>query len=246
MRVSQNELTSLLKQAFEGLGLSQSVYEAATKALVWGQMRGLNSLHRFAERLGEYVESGTFDNFEQSKPIVSYSESIDIDVSSELLFWASSIIGLAVVEAQSKGDAQLRIHRGSDFYAMANCIADAATKGLHVRFLGWHHDSCLLLCSNPSHGSIDCKEYNMVDHGRTAGEPYAELMLSQSALPPLNSVFSENHVVFSQTPQQAEHEYVQSLDLGIEMAESFLIQLQTLAAKVLVESNERSRSGAGA
>jgi hypothetical protein len=234
MKVSHNELKSLLKQFFEAYGLPQGVYDAAAEAVVWSEAHGFNGLS---------VLQNSMDTLKpMESTIVKRGQSsdsfIELDVNSSAALWGRAVVGLGVVKSLSSGECEVSINGGFDHRLMLKELADAGTKKLYVRG-SWVDDGKRMIASiDPTERYINYAEY---DSANQIDSSSAILHFSKSKLP--------KHLekpLASWSPTQSAQAYLVSLNQGMYISKELWARLGVEASRVLVESTEQSRHGAGA
>ena len=248
MRVSRNELTSLLSRVFEGQGLID--FDAAAKQVVWLEQCGLHGLMRLSSCI-DFLEQSAQPRAQLTDVAVGQM-SLDIGGNSTLA-WGSAAAELLCSEALLTGFATLDIEHCRNRMFILQPLSECALRGInclahwhlsgHVvgenlamfdageqypNFQTWepssplatHRDHCLVLMCSEDAGPL--QDYEEEQRGRGA----SKLRQTDSA---------------SLQVQQEN-----SLDCGIEIGIDFWKTLSRLGERVLVESSDDSRSrGAG-
>jgi hypothetical protein len=234
MRVSHSELKSVLKQFFEGYGLPQGVYDAASEAVVWSEIHGFGGLDILQSSLESLkpLESKVLKRGESS------NSSIELNVSSSAVFWGRAVVGLGVVKSLSSGYCDVIVHGGFDHKLMLKELADAGTKNLYVRG-SWVCEGKLCEATiGPTERYISYAEYEL-DPKRAFSK--ARLCFSKAKLPN-----PDGRPITSWSATQSAHAYLVSLDQGVDISKELWGRLAVGASRVLVESTAQSRHGAGA
>jgi len=234
--VSPNELTSLLKQVFEGFDFPQGLYETAAESIVWSAMHGFESLENLEANISTYKSIDTIPEIRFKCRDADENQIFDVDTQAPSGVWGNVILGRAVVQALAAGNSSVSIRGDSNLCLMIKSVADAGIKGLYARLSWQQNDRYVVVDGMPYKARVHYRQYQ--SHSSCGS---ASLMLSKK---PLSKVNGEP--LLEITPQESARRYSLNLDNGIPIADSLLQQLLQLATKVLVESSEQSRSGAGA
>jgi len=248
MRVSSNELGSLLNRVFEGQGFVD--FEAATKQVVWLQQCGLQGLAHLADCVDKLEQSS--DSLVQLCDDSAEQMSLNCYHNSTLAVGGAAV-DLALSEAMQTGTATLRLEHCHNLIFILQPLAERASRGMNCmahwqvagspvlehlaifpagdsypNYLVWeslepaarHRDDTLTLaCSDAIEALEDYKEQYC-----SSGTPY----LAQVSA----AEFQANERC--------------SLDKGIAVDDAVWQRLCLLGERVLVASTEASRSrGAG-
>ncbi|MFT4636671.1 MAG: LDH2 family malate/lactate/ureidoglycolate dehydrogenase [Arenicella sp.] len=231
MHVSHSELNRLIKQAFEGSGLAQGVYQAAATSIVWAETHGFLGLDIFETSL---KKADIFD-LELSLSEASDSNAQHMKVTSSAAFWGRAAAELCIAKAVDKGEFELTIEGGYDHVFMLNRLSRAADKNLYAS-LTWSEGGRLIhVTAEAGRCCVDYCEFPIELNQVGAKFKVSRNQLEPKRLEPQTRI----------PPSEIKKRYSRSLDQGIEMSSSLWNTLTDLASNVLVQSTEQSRSGAG-
>jgi len=251
MKVSKNELTAALKKSFEGLGFSYGDYLDAAAMVTWSEMTGLDGLQTL-ERALPFIDAG---NSQSPALGYRYADSnnphpvLDAKGASSLLC-GSGIVDLACSLARKNHSVMLRVDNCRNRLFALERLSNAGQRGL-VAAMGWFKEGCFSWATigagqqYPALKQFVCAPIETSLHQSlwlfcsTAEKDCWELM--SAALPELaNANKSEQR-----EPQTLQQAYADSLEQGIAMPVPLWEKFDLLTARVLVESTESSRAGAG-
>lgn len=244
MRASYNELKSLYKQVYQGAGLAPGLYEAAANNVVWTEAIGQHGFDLFAQQLSR--EMAFYDC--QVQLLAAEGGLFKADLGYACLAYSSHIIaGLAQARALELGYCVCLLSTSSPKAFLFSEVAKLRTLGLSG-FVAWNvgenaqvASSCdqgfgLELTSRPKVSSLDKDVLLIFAQNPTLLEKLAE---------PYGLSFDSSLSVLS-SATELEATFLRNLQTGIEISTQLWQQLTHLASRSLVESNEKSRLGAGA
>ena len=248
MKVSKNELSAALKKSFEGLGFSYGDYIDAAAMVSWTQMTGLNGLE-LLDRALPFLDSATG----QSRAL-SYSSDSAIPVldakGASCLLCASQMIDLACALACNNQSVTLRLDNCRNRLFVLERLSNAAQRGLNLA-AGWYRQNNFYMAtiaageSFPILKTFPCK----IEDLEIEQSLFIICTIDQASLPdlmaevlPIQVCHQTGNIYSSESLQQA---WADALEQGIDMPSTLWEKLSQLTARVLVESTESSRAGAG-
>jgi len=128
MQVSLNELSAVLKQAFEGCGFDAGRYENATQMVLWLQSHGLEGLTLLAASLDQFENwtESSFGVLEESK------QSLLFDLMGQSVLSSGALVcNLVSAQALDNEFCISYIRNGQDHAFIAKQLIDAQRLGLH-------------------------------------------------------------------------------------------------------------------
>lgn len=225
VRYSLNETKSLLKQAIKGLGAPQHLQESVTEAMVYAHEFGYASIDEQCQWLpkrGFYTSWQAFFN-RPDKPLESGIDCLSF-ASNALLFESITQLDqkdLYEVSMATRGSAQ----------HLAQLAYQLGQLGYYVNI----QTEDQLLCAKPHQHPQLLQLETIADAGQL------RMTVSEN---PIDEAIDVKSIQLSH--QQARHFSDKHIDLGLEISPGVWQSLVDLASYVLVESNEKSRQGAGA
>ena len=241
-----NELSSLLKRTFEGLGFCQGDYEDAAAAIVWLESRGMHGIEalksawpRLARSAGTAVELNASDADTQ---VVNAR-------GNSALTCGQPAVELAVAHALINDIGKVELQHCHEPHAILPSLCICATRGLNA-IAYWQDDEMHVAMIVADQVSPD---YYQLD-GRAADNSAAETVTIACSLDGecIGQIASDlvgddisrlaaKHV----SANALDTKYQRSLERGIPIDENLASILGNAAAAVLVEATEQSRHGAG-
>ena len=128
MQVSLNELSAVLKQAFEGCGFDAGRYENATQMVLWLQSHGLEGLTLLEASLDQFKSwsDNSFGVLEESK------QSLLFDLMGQSVLSSGALVcNLVSAQALDNEFCISYIRNGQDHAFIAKQLIDAQRLGLH-------------------------------------------------------------------------------------------------------------------
>jgi LDH2 family malate/lactate/ureidoglycolate dehydrogenase len=253
--VSSNELTGLLKQAFEGMGFTVGDYEDAAEMVVAAQMYGLDALGELAlalPQLAERENQGLALREEDASSAV-----IDARGSSSF-HCASTALDLAYTKALEQTVATVTILNCRNpilvFKKLLSCCLRGVACSAHWRSAADFSEAHLLrvLPDGEAGTAPQCSYQRGAVPEDSLPTPPQSLRLScsvsQQALIDCDTAAGAmpTALEYRLGPQAMAAGFEQALSNGIMIKEMLWAQLGQQAARVLVASSEQSRMGAGA
>ncbi|MDH4654746.1 DUF3726 domain-containing protein [Pseudomonas sp. JS3066] len=245
MLISANELTSLLKRVFEGMGYTPGHYEDAAALVGWLQLHGedgLGELERALELVADRDRAAT-------ELVTDEPGSLNADCHGRsALNCLPALLELACVQAVEQPAFRVEVQNCHNRKFVLKLLADCAQRGLWAqaswdnghspvqRHLAWIEAGA----SHPSY--LTC---TLSEHSPQATRQSLSLMLGTAAQPqPVGEVVAKRSERFV-SPDNFALAREQALENGMEISPALWQRLNSLAEAVLVESSERSRGGAG-
>lgn len=256
MKVSKTEMTSLLKQVFEALGFHVGEHESAAEMLVWAQMHGLRGFPELQQALPRLVDQ------DRPPPLELISEEDDRVVldacGGSVLNCADVVMGLACARALSNDLCCVVVHNCHDRKLIIKAVTDCSRGGM-CSMAYWRAES------SPDTAHLIWLEADVGVDGLpnyTAGEPHVKCTIDTSESQSLFFLCSRDAQSWAQRrssilsddpepltiadPEKMGAHYQKAISDGLSIDEDLWRRLQLLARRVLVESSEQSRHGAGA
>jgi len=261
MKVSRNELVAVIKQAFEGLGFSLGDYENAAELIVWAEMHGLQGLKVLQRGKRGFAEVEPVD----ARNFLLYSGANWDLAGGSCLQLADLALGVLRVQAQKNSDGVVSIMMNNCRHRklIAKLLADRSSKDFSVSAIWLSRGELAAEQSNlvamqharihafapENHGESICyQQYQVAEVPEHAGASIAlyaglssaavrkhtELCLPDAAALKLELSHTE------MLTHNAAH-----IANGIEIERDLWDKLVELGVRVLVESTEQSRQGAG-
>ncbi len=246
MLVSSNELTSLLKRVFEGMGYPVGYYEDAAALVKWLQVHGEQGLDELQRALPFVADR------QRPAPqlLAEESQSLLFDCHGRsALNCLPSIIELAVTRVLEQGSVNVKVYNCHNRKFVLKLLSDCARQ--HISVLAYWQN-----------GKQSISEHVASIAADTTYPSYSEALLAQGSacdtqtltlmLSTRIHLFGQLHGGGSQrkdfrqvSPEQFAHAGQRALEGGMDVPTELWQQLNKLAEAVLVESSEQSRSGAG-
>ena len=254
VKASKNELTSLFKQAFEGMGYDFGGYESAADMIVWAQMHGLNSFEKIRKRLPTIVQDKR-ESVAQCRVTSDGELVIDAKANSSIAV-AAMALDIAYVEAIKSEVACVSVLNCYDRNLVVKKLVDCALRGMLC--LAYWHDGEVLHWVTSDTG-VCCPEYakyplkNWPEAKFLQGKDQQSLFVVCAKNKPALEAYITQYLPrlnemspIIMLPKMMKSSYLEALTNGIEIDNDFWKELATIGLKVLVESTEQSRMGAGA
>ncbi|MDH4564123.1 DUF3726 domain-containing protein [Pseudomonas sp. BN411] len=245
MLISANELTALLKRVFEGMGYTPGHYEDAAALVSWLQLHredGLGELERALDLVA--------DRDRQANELVAEGPATLIAEchGRSALNCLPILLELACVQALEQGSIRVEIRHCHNRKFILKLLADCARQGLWAQ-ARWDngHDRVRRHVARIEAGAAypSYREYRLPDHPPQANRQSLTLDLGTVTHPKpeleVGAAWEERCV----TPADFALARQQALENGTEISPALWQRLNQLSEAVLVESSERSRSGAG-
>jgi hypothetical protein len=246
MLISSNELTSLLKRVFEGMGYPVGYYEDAAALVKWLQVHG---------ELG-------FGELQRALPYVADSQSPALELLAEesqaLLFdchgrsglnCLPSIVELAQTKVLEQGCVNIKVRNCHNRKFILKLLVDCARQGISgmaywqngKQPVSEHVASIAVGARYPSYS-----EALLVDPATADTQTLTLLLSTRIDLQgQLHGSASQRSGYRQVSPEQFARAGEGALEGGMDISIELWQQLNQLAEAVLVENSEQSRSGAG-
>ncbi|MGB1245708.1 MAG: DUF3726 domain-containing protein [Porticoccaceae bacterium] len=242
MRVSRNELTASLKKAFEGLGFSVGDYQDAAAMVIWSEMHGLNGLQQLREALPSLYNCLCL----HAKLITDGDDYAVLDgQSSSVLLCGSQAVRLACALARQHGSGQVQLNNCHNRRFVAQRLVSAAQLGSALVAYWVEEQNGFKLSIEPGAKQPSLSRYS--PSAITADQSL--IIFAGSDLSVIEQRFARTihpgPLADGISPESMINSYTQLLELGIEIEDSLWHELDNLVARVLVESTDSSRAGAG-
>lgn len=242
MKVSKNELMASLKKAFEALGFQPGDYYDAADMVVWSQTHGFDSFGRLMEALA-YLNT--------TAPI--HADLVQEDRHNYVLDGRGSSVLLCGSEAVDLIRSQV-IQGSSAALELINCynrtfIIQRLVKAAQCNFAFvacWRQLDCCVKVSIAAGADLpEYQTFRMID----VFEPQSLRIFCGTDLEAIEKQYAPQlefgTLVESFSRTEMMDCYKNSVEHGIEIDEALWRTLDDLGARILVESTEGSRAGAG-
>lgn len=256
MKVSKNELTSLLKQAFEGCGFSVGAYETAANLVIWCKTHGFD----ISSALTPEKIAGFFEQNEWTVSLIEDApESLIADFGGgSYIASGVNLSELVYAKSISSGFCVGKFTDCKDRKLVAKSVADFGKRGLHsIAFWRDNEEPNLINVARTVDGQC-CPEYaryrtSELDEQRTLTLDETSLFIVCAKDPTALQKYLE--LVCAEVtgksfqrwlPAGIKANYRSTLMDGIDINADLWCLLGEYRDKVLVESTEQSRMGAGA
>ena len=242
MKVSRNELTACLKKAFEGLGFSVGDYEDAAAMVVWSQMHGFNGLQQLQQALPFLSDCPCL----HAKLVSDTDQQALLDgQQSSVLLCGSQTVRLACAIARQHGSGHVRLDNCHNRKFIIQRLVSAAQLGTALIAYWVNGSTGVKVMIEPYAKQPEYQEYSATD---TAANQ-SLFIFTGSDLASLEQQFSLQFNIGDQvrrfSTEAMRDSYQYRLEQGIEIDQQFWSELDSLVARVLVESTDSSRAGAG-
>lgn len=242
-----NELSSLLKRSFEGLGYQQGEYEDAATAAVWLEARGMKGIDMITTSWSR-CETGARNQIKltDSAPAQATLDANDRSVA----FCGRVAADLAIAAAADAAVGETHIQRCHDCEAILPSLEHCANQGLHAVAHWVDENSVHIGIANPERSGCD---YCCVPRSPDSLAAPEKLTISCSGdgerilalvfeLAGGDTAYQKGMKIRWTDMQKA---YETTIANGMTV-NSYAVRMLTEAADlVLVEATEQSRRGAG-
>ena len=256
MKISKNELTSLLKQAFQGCGSSAGVYETAATTVVWCKTHGFDiSSALTAEKMAGF-QAHTKSNV---KILVDSQDELSVDFGGDS-FIVSGVLMAELVYAKSiaAGLCLGKFIDCPDRKLVSKSVADFGQRGVHcTAYWRDNEDPNLINVTRTVDGNW-CPEYARYLSAEPSDKRVVELDQSSLYLVCADTSAAMDEYLLSECDEIIGKPFQYWLSEGIKANERSSLMdgiditpelwdlLGGYRDKVLVESTDESRKGAGA
>lgn len=246
INVSMNELSSLLKRSFEGLGYCQADYEDGAAAIVWLEAHGMKGLETIAS-----ITEHTPDPANRIDIGAEEADGLVLDAKgSNVAFCGRMAVDLACanVSAASSGRVELRHCHGRK--AILPSLSLCAARGFNA-IARWSDEDCLYV--SPIKAQQRAPDFFCVQRMSDDNACNTSLVVVCSKNPQdieaIKARFlggdSDERSSTKITSSDMQERYNESLRNGLNVDKQFVKKLTAAADAVLVEATEQSRLGAG-
>lgn len=246
IKMSMNELASLLKRSFEGIGYCQADYEDAAATIVWLESHGLDGfgLTDLAwSRLPGYTTI-------HPTPHENEASVATIDCAGlSMLVCGRSVMEFAIAKA-GQGSNMVVCQNATDRRAIISSLPLGSASSLHV-IAYWRNRTELHIAT--AEAGHPCPDYTIVAAASLETPPSntiqvvasVDLSKIQRVVSDLQADAGEVRVISQNSPTMMLSCHRESLERGINVNSRLIARLSTAADRVLVESTDQSRRGAG-
>ncbi len=248
MKVSLNELQSVCRKAFLGMGFSEGHADDAAAMVGWMQSHGLDGLKALHDGLEYVMASST-----EGRPELVY-EDADLAVvdGRELSVLASGNLAmeLAYTKARVRGLSVIKIRRCRQRQLIMGYLARLADRGMNVTAFWRHAQSPLTeqvvgFRARSNVPSIRVYQLEEQPEEDVPNDGITIVMANHVDLLPTVRSDDEYALLARLDESDLLAVHQQSLAEGIGVDPDGWQQLKTLASQTLVEASEQSRAGAG-
>ncbi|MFQ3327811.1 MAG: LDH2 family malate/lactate/ureidoglycolate dehydrogenase [Parasphingorhabdus sp.] len=242
MKVSKNELMASLKKAFEGLGFHPGDYYDAADMVVWLETHGLDGFDRLQAALAYLNTTGPT----HAELIEEGTNYLFLDGNdSSILLCGSEAIDLLSAQIMEGSAARLQLNNCYNRTFILQRLVKAAQRNL--AFIAyWRQDDCCIKVSIAA--GADLPEHQTFSMAEDI-DPQSLTVFAGTDLVVVEQQFSEQIAIgeLIETYSSAGMSicYQDSVEQGIEIDEVLWSTLEGLVERILVESTESSRAGAG-
>ena len=242
MKVSRNELTASLKKAFEALGFEPGDYYDAADMVVWLETHGFYGFDRLLSALAYLNTTGPVyaDLIQEDK----HNFVLD-GKGTSILLCGSEAVDLIRAEVTKGKNAGLELINCYNRTFILQRLIKAAQRGFAFIAYWRQLDYCVKVSVEAGDFLPEYKTFSLIEEFDTQ----SLRIFSGPSLGIIENQFKQ-HLKFGSlidTYEFAKMEdcYRNSLEHGVEIDEALWKTLDDLVARVLVESTELSRAGAG-
>ena len=242
MKVSKNELMAALKKAFEGLGFQPGDYYDAADMVVW-------------------LETHGFDGFDRLQAVLTYLNTtgpVHADLVQEddhqamldgkgtsILLCGSEAVDLISSQVMKGSWAALELTNCYNRSFILQRLVKAARRNLAFIAYWRQSDYCVKVSIAPGAQLPEYQTFTMTGEF----DSQSLRIFSGTDMAVIERQFSKEleFGVFLETYSAEEMQacYLDSVEQGIEIDEALWKTLDDLVARILVESTDSSRAGAG-
>ncbi|MDG0971751.1 MAG: DUF3726 domain-containing protein [Porticoccaceae bacterium] len=242
MKVSKNELMASLKKAFEGLGFQPGDYYDAADMVVWLETHGFDGFDRLQKALA-YLNT-TAPNHAVLVQEDEQNTVLDGEDSS-ILLCGSEAVDLLIAQVMQGSAARLKLNNCYNRTFILQRLVKAAQRNIAFVAFWRQEDYCVKVSVAAGAKLPEYSTFAMTE----LLEPQTLTIFAGKELKIIGEQFSAQLVMGPLLTTFTEAEmaacYLESLERGIEIDEELWQMLDDLVARILVESTESSRAGAG-
>lgn len=243
MRVSATELKAALRRFFEASGYYVGNFEDAANMVLWLEILGLNGMQELKLSL-DYLEQDSERSFSE----VVYEDPICATIESHGrsgLNCLAASTDFAEAKVKTAGTFTLHISNCHNRIFILKALIDSAKRGFNIA-AKWKNGSGKVaeyFVTLNAGETYPCFEKRWVDTASMESDHSLTLMISSEfSFAPALVVSPENLRI---TPDQFQERKQQSIDLGLDIDQDVWNHINEIGTRVLVESSENSRAGAG-
>ena len=242
MKVSKNELMASLKKAFEGLGFQPGDYYDAADMVVWLETHGFDGFDRVQKALADL--NTTAPNHAVLVQEDEQNAVLDGEDSS-ILLCGSEAVDLLIAQVMQGSAARLQLNNCYNRTFILQRLVKAAQRNIAFVAFWRQEDYCVKVSVAAGAKLPEYSTFAMTE----LLEPQTLTIFAGKELKIIGEQFSAQLVMGPLLTTFTEAEmaacYLESLERGIEIDEELWQMLDDLVARILVESTESSRAGAG-
>lgn len=231
-----------LKKAFEGLGFQPGDYYDAADMVVWLETHGFDGFDRLQKALA-YLNT-TAPNHAVLVQEDEQNTVLDGEDSS-ILLCGSEAVDLLIAQVMQGSAARLKLNNCYNRTFILQRLVKAAQRNIAFVAFWRQEDYCVKVSVAAGAKLPEYSTFAMTE----LLEPQTLTIFAGKELKIIGEQFSAQLVMGPLLTTFTEAEmaacYLESLERGIEIDEELWQMLDDLVARILVESTESSRAGAG-
>lgn len=248
MKVSHSELNALIKRAFEGIGYGPGDYEDAAQMVVWLESHGLGGLNELQRGLPYLTKRAC-------TPVTLAYEEASLSVidggGNSVLSCGALAVDMAYTKARRFGYGMVQLRNCHNRKLIVERLVNCSLRGMSC-VVHWQNGSNPLIehyvsmvdgDSGPTYRQDSIGDCQVGDRQTLNIVCSTNINLCKQLLSHQIELQSKGTTTVTSEDQTACH--AASLENGIEMNKTLLVSLEALLEKILVESTEQSRKGAG-
>ena len=248
MKISLNELQSVCRKAFMGMGFTAGHADDASAMVAWMQSYKLDGMKELSEGLECVVASAA-----SARPNVIYQDADLAVVDGQHMSVLSSgnlALELAFAKARIRGLAVIKIRHCRQRQLIMGYLARLASRGMNVTAFWRHSQSPITeqvvgFRAGSAVPSIRVYELADIPEDDVPNDGVTILMANHVDLLPTIRSEDEYKLLARHDEPDLLAAKQQALEEGLSVDPEIWQQLESFAAKTLVEASEQSRSGAG-
>lgn len=250
MKVSHNELSSLCRRAFEGLGFPAGDHEDAADMAVWLEQHGLDGIEALQQGLAHIDRHGTRA---LSRTFEDSSLAVIDGCENSILTCGSLAADLVYARARRKGLGVVKVHNCHNRKLMLGYLARCARRGMSMMAF-WRNSQAPVAVEQVV--SIRAYEeyptlllYQVEDRDERLTRNHSVTLIASPHFAMLQSLHpdpEEATLLQVLGPADFERQSRRVWEEGLEVGDAAWKQLKELSNRTLVEETEQSRRrGAG-
>jgi len=241
-----NELTSLLKRAFEALGFCQGDYEDAARAIVWLESRGMHGLELAMRDWQRLSKAGDALEVTASENDVLVLDAHD----GSVLTCGRSVVDLATATLEHKGRCGMEIRQCYSRMAIVPSLESFARLGASAIAYWQDHNHLHIVKID---AQLTHPEYRRMPGApdNTASATMLKLVCHKEPqeIDAISIELAQGDTQATPDGQVSSAEmgahYQAAIQNGLAINREFADRLSVIAEAVLVSATEQSRRGAG-